>query len=177
MTITIDGLLNCPEQSDPASEAAVAVKIQVTPGYSYLINLQSGCISYGNDDTGALYGTRLRIRQATDTNGTNLTGTYSTVGYGSYNYGPVFYNCNDAQTIGFSPPYNPVTITASDYYLYFTTDDVYGGYCGDNSGSESVQICEISPTPTPVVPTIQNIQDKYNWQKSLINDQLCLANS
>jgi hypothetical protein len=148
-TITVDGLANCPEQSDPATEAAAAVKIQVTPGFSYLITLQDGCISYGNDEGGTLYGTRLRIRQATDTSGTNLTSAYSTVGYGAYNYGPVFYSCTDAQTIGFSPPYNPVTVTANDNYLYFTSDDVYGGYCGDNGGSESAQVCGMSPTITP----------------------------
>ena len=161
-TITVDGLLNCPEQPDHAPEAAAAVKIQVTPGYSYLITLQDGCISYGNDDGGTLYGTRLRIRQATDASGTNLTSAYSTVGYGAYNYGPVFYSCDDAKAIGFSPPYNPVTITANDYYLYFTPDDVYGGWCGDNGGSETVQIYQI--------PTLQDVWNRYDQQQSQISD-------
>ncbi len=148
-TITVNGLLNCPQEPYPVTEAAAAVQVQVTPGNLYEVNLLSGCISYGTDNTdNNLYGTRLRIRQAADTNGTNLTSSYSTVGYGAYNNGPVFYNCSDAQILGFYQPYNPVVITATKNYLYFTTDDVYGGYCGDNSGNETVQIFLVTATAT-----------------------------
>jgi hypothetical protein len=161
-TIAVDGLMNCPDYADPASEANAAVKVQVTPGVAYQINLLSGCISYGSDDTGLLYGTRLRIRQAADTNGTGLTSSYNTVGYGAYDYGPVYYNCSDAQSVGFSAPYNPATIIPTNNYLYFTTDDVYGGYCGDNGGSEILQIYQL--------PLLQDIWTSYNQQQAQIND-------
>jgi hypothetical protein len=167
-TITVDGLLNCPEHPDQATEVAAAVKVQVTPGRTYQITLLDGCIVYGSDSGDTLYGTRLRIRQADDTEGTNLTSNYNTVGYGAYNYGPVYTACADAQAVGFYSPYNPVTITASQNYLYFTPDDVYGGYCGDNSGTETVQIY--------LVPTLQDIWNSYDQQQNQISDLTSIIN-
>jgi hypothetical protein len=144
----VTGYSNCPEQRT-AVEESKAVQFALTPGKRYVVRILEGCITYGSMNGTLLAGTRLRLRQAQDTRATGLTSTYTTVGQGAYNGGPNYASCQQAQSIGLSAPYNPVTITASMNYLYVTTDDIYGGYCGDNGGAELVEVCELPPTPTP----------------------------
>ncbi len=149
---TIDGLANCCDPETNAQEVLKAFKINITPGHIYTISYVSGCVWYGNP----LWGTRLRIRQADDLAGTNVSAGYQTVGDGSWvEYGVDTYHTSaEAVAASMLPQYNSVTITASQNYFYIAIDDdLTHLYCGDNKFSEVINVCDGLWTPTPS-PTI-----------------------
>jgi hypothetical protein len=174
--VQVDGKTNCNDTlPSNAAQAAIAVKIPVTPGQNYLITIVDGCISYGsnfvNGVPSSLYGTRLRVFQADDSVGTNLT-QLGTVGNGSYmqytqasigldqavSLHDLSTTCEDAKSVGLSAPYNGIVFNVSKPYLYLSADDIYYGYCGDNVGVETVDVCgttlvasspTATSTPTP----------------------------
>ena len=148
----INGLNNCTFHPDGASEAENAVKIPVVPGSTYTIKIVSGCIYYGRDYDQMFYGSRLRLRQADDTSGTNI-GPVFYVGVGSFDkFWPttIFDTCEEAQDAGIAS--GGIVITPSRNYIFVTPDDLYcdsdNCYCGDNSGIETIEICKIVPTAT-----------------------------
>lgn len=131
------------------------VKVPLAVGHVYRVRILQGCIWYGWMVDHDQYGTRLRVRQADDLSATGLT-TGVKVGQGAYNGGPNYTTCAEAQAIGLSAPYNPITVTAVKPYLYLSPDDIYGGYCGDNQGSETVEVCDLGPVALMPTNTPQN---------------------
>jgi len=170
--LIVDGRSNCNDTlPSNTAQAAIAAKMPVVPGQNYRVRIVDGCISYGsnwvNGYPSKLYGTRLRVFEADDASGTNLR-QLGTVGFGSYMHyveSSIGLNaavslrylnttCEAAQAIGLSAPYNDVVFTVTKPYLYVSADDIYYGYCGDNEGSETVDVCATTlvantPTETP----------------------------
>jgi hypothetical protein len=153
-SIEVKGRENCTWKLD--LEPSVAVKVSVVPGALYRIRRVSGCIDYGqyadaNGNAVQLYGTRLRIFNSADKAGTGLA-LAATVGYGSYAMGYTKPTC--AEALAQSAPYDTTVITPTGSYLFFTPDDIYGGYCDDNSGSEVVEICRVDVVPTATATVV-----------------------
>jgi len=147
--ITINGNTNVPPNGTPGTVATYAVTIQVTPGYTYKIQLTGQtCIAYGGTQWGEVYGTQININEASDLNGTGIIPMKS-VGDGGWTeyWGGLYFSCADAIQVGYEPANNPIFIVPSENYLYFLPSDAYG-FGGDNSGSETIQICMMIPTPT-----------------------------
>jgi len=173
--VQVDGKTNCNDTlPSNAAQAAIAVKIPVTPGQNYILTIVDGCISYGsnfvNGVPSSLYGTRLRVFQADDSAGTNLV-QIGTVGNGSYmqyaqasigldqavSLHDLSTTCEDAKSVGLSAPYNAKVFNVSKPYLYLSADDIYYGYCGDNVGLETVDVCAttlVAPSPTATATPI-----------------------
>ena len=153
--VEVKGLENC-AHGGPELEKTVAVKVPVTAGHTYRVRRLSGCISYGqlpiNGVATSLYGTRLRIFTAQDAAGTGITLT-GYVGYASYAMGGTQATCDlaNAQSAG----HDETVLTATGSYFFLTPDDIYGGYCLDNVGSEMVEICEAGQSPVgTATPTL-----------------------
>ncbi|MBN2771309.1 MAG: M6 family metalloprotease domain-containing protein, partial [Spirochaetes bacterium] len=159
-TIEVFGT-NCVGPKTVAAISAAAVKYSVIPGHTYEVRLVGGCIRYGGDPKGDLYGTRLRVYEATGTAGLGLSSPMY-IGDGSYqqyfdskNWDDLYLSCSDALNAGIAA--GSLVITATQDHLYFTADDIFmigdTNYCGDNSGSELIEICELAhaETSTPSI--------------------------
>ena len=156
-SVTVDGLGNC--QDPGATIEGVSAKIQVQPGQSYRLRLVDGCIGYGYYNGTPLYGTRLRVFNPADGSAADYS-SFSRIGWGSYLQAGgdpanalgnqvLFSDCDGAKAIGYQPPYNPITLVAKGSWLYLQPDDQGCGVCGDNWGSEVVEVCG-SGVPDPV---------------------------
>jgi hypothetical protein len=161
---TLQGKANCAEVENNATNAAVSVKVPVIPGQTYSVRIGAGCLIYGGGivfgQGKTLYGTRIRVFQGNDLGGSDLifagfagSGSFNQAGWvgdeRTYRH-DLYSSCEVANAEGSSYPYSPLLVTATKNYIMLTADDVYDYHCGDNAGSELVEVCRLNlNTATP----------------------------
>ncbi len=154
-TRTLGGLANCYEHNTNTDIAKAAAKFGPLTGNAFCLRITGGAIYYGYDNAhgGQLWGSRLKVFTAADDAGSGLT-PIGLVGVGSYvDLLHIFNSSSAAQTAGLASSSLSISLGVKERWIYVTTEDIFPLFCGDNSGSESVELLDgfcpsLTPTPT-----------------------------
>lgn len=153
-TAEIHGKQNCPEWDTPESILPTAVQVgPFEPGLYQIEIISRSCIDYGDMPKGKLYGGRLRI-QVADNNQAHDLSEFFYVGFGSIRHRVISHECSRIweKTPAES---NPVVLelTGPSSTVYITVDDSFGGFCGDNSGSQTIEVRRLVCSETKSLPS------------------------
>jgi hypothetical protein len=154
VTFTLDGKQNCDDFGTLESVVASSARLHIQTGLDYRVCVFDGCIfvgggtdGYGNEFDN--YFTSIYAETFTDALGGGRV-PLSVVGndlVGAIPIGQFPSDCASAGQTFLAPGNNPYAFTAPADYLFLRIGDG-PGYCGDNRGSLTVEVCPL-PTPTP----------------------------